>query len=247
MRNIKLVIEYDGTHYSGWQKQPHRHVKTIQGTIEKVLQTILGKKIKLIGAGRTDAGVHAKAQVAHFQAETTIAADNLRSALNSLLPEDIVIREVRDVPDSFHARYSAKSKIYRYSIINRLYPAALLRKYYLHVDMPLDIDAMRSGACYMTGKHDFSCFCASGSSRKKPVITIRDIQFKTRKDIIFIDIEAESFLYKMVRNIVGTLLEVGRGRIAPGYIRDILSRKNRKFAGPTAPAHGLCLIKVKYL
>lgn len=253
-RNIKLVIEYDGANYSGWQRQKNTP-RTIQETIEKILRKIIGEKIILIASGRTDAGVHATGQVANFKTISKIPAGNIKKALNGLLPKDISIRDVEEVFLNFHSRFSAKSKAYRYSILNQEHPSALLRDYCYFMPHKLDIVKMRKAAKGFLGRHDFSAFCASGSSVKGTVRTIKKISV-TKKSfyplspisypLIFIDITADGFLYNMARSIAGTLISVSRGKIKPRQIKEIIKGKLRKSAGPTLPAHGLCLLKVGY-
>jgi tRNA pseudouridine38-40 synthase len=252
MRNIKLTIEYDGTNYSGWQRQnsPQPSVlsrsqpKTIQETIEKALQKILQEEIRLIGSGRTDAGVHAKKQIANFKTNCAISLQKLQKALNSLLPDDIVIVGVKEVPLGFHSRFWAKSKVYRYAILNRKYPSCFLRHYTCFYPYDLDLEKMRQGARELLGRHNFKSFCGSAASTKNTVRVLKDIRINKRGRFIYIDIEAEGFLRNMARNIVGTLLEIGRGRSF--NIKKLLSKEDRTQAGPTAAAKGLCLIKVKY-
>lgn len=247
MRVIKLTIEYDGTRYCGWQIQ-HRHKgsPSIQEILQKVLQTILREKVRLVASGRTDAGVHALAQVAHFKTRASFETKKLQYALNGLLPDDIIISNVADVPADFHSRFNASSKTYRYTILNRAYPSALYRQMVCHCAYSLDINRMRATARFLAGTHDFASFRASASKVKDGVRTIKKISVKKEADFIYIDIEADGFLYNMVRSIVGTLIEVGRGRLSPQRVKEIVELKNRRLAGPTAPARGLCLMKVKY-
>jgi len=244
MRNIKLHIEYDGTNYSGWQVQ--KKLKTIQSTIESALRKILQEKIRLIVSGRTDTGVHAQDQVANFSTQSKIPLLKLRSALNSNLPLDITITKAEEARQDFHSRFSAKSKVYRYTILNRPYRSTFLRDRVYFYPYHLDLGLMQKEARSLLGRHDFTAFRASGSSSEDAFKTIKRLKVTREKDFIYIDIEADGFLYNMVRNIVGTLIEVGRGRFPRGSLKKILLSKNRRFAGQTAPAKGLCLIKVKY-
>lgn len=251
MRNLKLQIEYDGTHYYGWQEQngrktSYRNRRTVQHVLEVVLKKVLQEEIKLIVAGRTDAGVHALAQVANFKSATRMPLDRLRWALNCLLPQDIKVTRVTSAAADFNSRFSAKSKLYRYTILNRRYSSALLadRVYFFHY--PLDIRLMRREARELLGRHNFTSFAASDSRERNPIRTIKRINVSRDKDFLHIDIEADSFLYNMVRNVAGTLLEIGRGRFAPGSMKKILSNRNRKAAGPALPAKGLYLVKVNY-
>jgi len=262
MRNIKLIIEYDGTNYAGWQiqKSPQSIVhspqtKTIQETIEKVLEKILQEKVKVTGSGRTDSGVHALAQTANFRTSSPLPVSKIQKALNSLLPKDISIKEAEEADKDFHSRYSAKSKTYRYFILNSETKSAFLNKYVWHIPYRLNVSLMRKEADTLSGRHDFKSFCASGSSVKTTVRTIKKISVKEAlspqlsalsSPAIIIEIEANGFLYNMVRNIVGTLVEIGRGRFKERDLKKILLARNRKQAGPTAPAQGLFLAEVKY-
>jgi tRNA pseudouridine38-40 synthase len=277
MRNIKLTVEYDGTNYCGWQIQSHQitpsiklgtpcgrkppshHKKSIQGTIEKVLGKILSEKVRLIVSGRTDAGVHALGQVANFKTNSGISLQKLRWALNGLLPEDIVVTKIEQVSPDFHSRFDARAKVYRYAILNRNYPAALLKNRVYFYPYPLDIRLMRREARTLLGRHDFKAFCASGSSAKDTTRTIKRISIRklpselrpmsydlNHTTLLSIDIEADGFLYNMVRNIVGTLIEIGRGKFPAGSLKKILLSKNRKLAGPNVLARGLYLLKVTY-
>lgn len=258
MRNLSLEIEYDGTNYCGWQVQTghrsqvsgHRFQVTrrrsIQGTIEKTLKRILQEKVKLIASGRTDAGAHAKAQVANFKTHSNIPSDKLQKALNALLPKDISISRVTDVPRNFHSRFQAKSKVYRYTILNRAYPSALLNNKVYFFSHPLDVLIMQKEARCLLGTHNFKSFQASDTKERRASRTIKKIKIAKKNGLIYIDIEANSFLYHMVRNIVGTLIEAGRGRFKPGTIRKILLNCDRRLSGPTIPASGLCLVKVNY-
>ena len=246
MRNFKLVIEYDGTGYHGWQRQSN--TCTIQGTIEDALKRMTGQSVTLIGSGRTDAGVHARGQVANFRLETRLTSDVFANGLNSLLPADIVIKDCATVDESFHARFDAQGKVYDYCILNRPTPAALFRRYAWHIKKPLDLDAMRKAMLCLEGEHEFSAFEGAGSPRSHAVRTVIDLKL-TGKDAdgyVVFSIEADGFLRHMVRNIVGTLVDVGLGKISPKTFEDILISKDRKQAGITAPAHGLFLREVKY-
>ena len=245
MRTINLIIEYDGSNYLGWQIQPKGH--TIQGVIQDRLKRLTGEPLQLIGSGRTDAGVHALGQVAHFKTESRMDANTFQRALNSLLPEDIVIRRAEEVEADFHARRSAKSKIYEYRILNRSTPPAVDRQYVWHVPQKLNLDEMKKATHNLVGEHDFSAFRSVGSSTRSSVRNILRADWKTGKGgLLRFEIEATGFLKQMVRAIVGTLVEVGRGKIDAEGFRDILNSKNRREAGPTAPAHGLFLKEVRY-
>jgi tRNA pseudouridine38-40 synthase len=246
MRNLKLKIEYDGTNYCGWQVQKGHQLKSIQEVIEKTLQRILQEKIKLIASGRTDAGVHALGQVANFKTNSKIALEKLQRALNGLLPQDIAIKSIEEAPLDFHSRFSAKSKVYRYSVLNRDYPSALLRNRVYYFPYPLNLGLMRKEAKALLGRHNFKSFQASDKKEREAVRSIKSIKIKKDKDLLHLEIEADGFLYNMVRNIVGTLLEIGRGKFPPASAARILKAKDRRLAGPTLPACGLCLLKVKY-
>ncbi len=245
MFNYKLEIEYDGTSYCGWQKQSNSR-RSIQETIEKALQRIFQEKVHLIASGRTDAGVHAKAQVANFKSAKCVSSGKIHNALNGLLPEDIRISKVKIASPDFHSRFEAKSKIYRYTILNRPYSSALSRNTVYFYPYPLDTRLMLKEAKVILGKHNFKSFAASDKKERNPVKTIKKVNVKRDDEFIYIDIEADGFLYNMVRNIAGTLIDIGRGRMKTGSIKKILLLRNRIFAGPTAPAKGLCLLKVKY-
>ncbi|MFA4888459.1 MAG: tRNA pseudouridine(38-40) synthase TruA [Candidatus Omnitrophota bacterium] len=262
MRNLKLEIEYDGTNYCGWQAQNSpqlivpsfvkasegRHSpqkKSIQETIELTLQKILQEKVKLIAAGRTDAGVHAQAQVANFKTKSKIPEQKLRNALNALLPADIVISKAEDVPLGFHSRYAAKSKCYCYTILNRAYPSAFLRNKVYFYPYPLNLRLMRKEALTLKGRHNFSSFQGS-LCKRNPLRVIKQIRIVKQGDLLYTYITGNSFLYRMARAIMGTLIEVGRGRFPPGSLKKILLARDRRVAGPTAAACGLCLMKVEY-
>lgn len=246
-RNIKLTLEYDGTNYCGWQVQSrNKRKKSIQEALEKTLRKILQEKIKLIASGRTDAGVHAKAQVANFHTRSQIPPDKLQRAANSLLPKDIVITKIEAVHKGFHSRFDAKSKLYRYAILNRPYPSARLRNTVYFYPHPLNIKLMQGESGVLLSRHNFKSFQASEKKKRNPVRTIKKIKVTKDKDLICIDIEADGFLYNMVRNIAGTLIEVGRGRLKKGELKKILLAKDRRLSGPTVPAKGLFLMKVNY-
>lgn len=247
MRNLCLEIEYDGTAYAGWQVQLRRSQRTIQEEIEKTLRKILQEKVHLIASGRTDAGVHARAQVANFKTKSTILPDKLQLALNGNLPEDIAVINIKEKPLGFHSRFDAKSKIYRYSILNRRYPSAIARHSVYFYPHSLDVQLMRQEAGVLLGRHNFRSFQAADKMERCPVKTIKKINIAKNKDgIINIDIEASGFAYNMVRNISGTLIEIGRKRFKKGDLKKILLAKDRKLAGPTVPAKGLTLLQVNY-
>ncbi|MDD4202263.1 MAG: tRNA pseudouridine(38-40) synthase TruA [Candidatus Omnitrophica bacterium] len=244
MRNLKLTVEYDGTNYCGWQKQ--KNSLSIQQLIEDNLSKILDHKVNLKATGRTDAGVHAKQQIVNLFTSSNIPLRNLKKAINSVLPDDIAVKNIKQVSNDFDAQYSPKTKIYRYSIYTGKNKMVFDRKYVAHYPVSLDINAIRHGAKYIIGKHDFSCFRSSNSPTKTSVRTVKKIDIKVKGDYLFIDIEADGFLYNMVRIIVGTLLEVGRGKRNPSSMKELIESKKRTLAGQTAKAHGLCLLRVKY-
>ncbi len=245
LSNFKIIIEYDGTAYHGWQRQ--KSDRSIQGEIEKALSTMTGGLVTLIGSGRTDAGVHALGQVANFLCETKLSPEVFQKGLNSLLPEDIVIKDCHRVDKSFHARYDAKSKIYHYRIWNRELPMAIGRHYAWYISRKLDMAAMRSVITYLIGTHDFKAFEGTGSPRSHTTrqVTTADL-IESENGFLIFTIEADGFLRYMVRNIVGTLVDVGLGKITPKTFKEILESKNRRHASATAPPHGLFLVEVKY-
>ena len=257
MPNLKLEIEYNGQRYCGWQTQRKtkncpRHSRTVQETLEGAIKKITREKVVLSASGRTDSGVHACAQVANFKTRSLIPPDKMLKALNAFLPDDIVVKKVRIVSDDFHSQFSSKSKIYRYFILNRPFNSALLKGKVYFFPYPLDITVMRREAGCLAGRHDFKSFCASGSAVKDTFRTIKKIQIKKFRNfldnsgVLCIEIEADGFLYNMVRNIAGTLLEIGRRKRKQGELKRILFGRNRCLAGPTAPAEGLFLCRVKY-
>jgi len=243
-RNIKLIIEYDGTNYQGWQRQ--KNVPTIQKAIEDAISYMTHEKIKVIAAGRTDSGVHALNQVANFRTHSKIPVGGFVKGLNSLLPPDIVIKDASDVPMGFHARYSCKAKTYDYYIVNGTTPSAIHRNYSWFVPQILRLAPMRRCLKFIIGKHDFSSFQAAGSSIKDSIREIYDAKLKKQNDLICLSIEADGFLRHMVRNIVGTLVDVGTGKKSPSDFAAILASKNRALAGVTAPPQGLFLREVRY-
>ncbi len=246
MQNVKLIIEYDGTEYSGWQIQENS--KTIQGEIQEALYKITGEKINTIGAGRTDAGVHAKGQTANFITASEIKGEQFSWALNSVLKEDIVIRDSIEVPIDFHSCYDAKSKIYSYTLYMNTFPPAIMRNYMYHIKRytALNVSNMEKAANYFVGTHDFKGFMASGSNVKNTVRTIYNIKLQEDEDRIKITYHGNGFLYKMIRIITGTIIYSGIGKIDADSIPEILATGKRELAGSTAPARGLCLEKVIY-
>ena len=245
MRNIRLVIEYDGKSFNGWQKQPNK--LNIQGEIERAIGEITGEEINLIASGRTDAGVNALGQVANFKTESTIPAEKFPYAINSKLKKSIVIKSAEDVDERFHSRYSVKEKTYRYTINNSEQGTAIYRDMEYHFPIKLNVEKMQEAIKYFEGEHDFAGFKASGTSSKTSVRTIYKTKLWQDGDRIYIELTGNGFLYNMVRIIAGTLLDVGQEKIAPDEIPGIIESKDRAKAGKTLPAHGLCLMEVKYL
>lgn len=244
-KNIKLIIEYDGTNYCGWQRQ--KNDPSIQGMIESAISKMTGQHITLNGSGRTDAGVHAWQQVANFKCHTRLTPDDLKNGLNSILPKDIAIHSCVEVAGDFHARYDVRSKIYRYYIGQRLRKMALFYQYCWNIPYKLNLSKMQAAASFFKGTHNFKSFEASGSSRSTSVRTVFNSELTINENqYMMFEIEADGFLRFMVRNIVGTLVEVGKNRISPDQIPIILQAQKRELAGPTAPSNGLFLIEVNY-
>ncbi|MBI9086604.1 MAG: tRNA pseudouridine(38-40) synthase TruA [Desulfobacterales bacterium] len=244
-KKFKIIVEYDGSAYHGWQRQ--KTDPSVQEAIETALATITGTRLTLTGSGRTDAGVHALGQAAHFSCDTRMKAGELHKGLNSLLPEDIVIRDCRQVPESFHARFDVRRKTYQYRILNRPLPAAIGRQYLWQIRRPLDADAMSRGLAYIVGTHDFKAFEGTGSPRAHTEREIFRAEIeKEPEGVLAINIEGNGFLRFMVRNIVGTLVDVGTGKRMPEDIQRILASKDRSRAGATAPPQGLFLVRVDY-
>ena len=247
MKTFKLTIEYDGTDFNGWQVQTNAP-RTVQGEIEKVLSKIFKKHIAVVGSGRTDTGVHARGQVAHFRAVTAMPADEIQRAMNYNLPFDIVILKVEEAEKDFHAQLDACWKTYSYTILNRSCSSALNHRYCCFFPRRLDFALMRKEAKALVGEKDFRSFANIDRSRpgRNAIRTIRALSIRKRGDFIVLTIEADGFLYKMVRNIVGTLIEIASGRFPAGSVKAMLQRKDRRAAGLAAPPQGLCLEKVDY-
>lgn len=244
-RNFKLTIEYDGTHYNGWQVQPNG--PSIQQEIETAIKVMTRCKVKLLGSGRTDAGVHALGQVANFTCTTAIDPEAFHKGLNSILPDDIVVRHVEEVSLDFHARYDAVGKRYRYHILNQPLPSAIKRRYTWWIRSPLNLPAMREGMTHMIGEYDFKAFEGAGSPRSSTIRRVIGIDLAQQAPgSVTIDIHATGFLRYMVRNIVGTLVDVGLNKIPPDQIKTILETRDRSKASATAPARGLFLMDVYY-
>ena len=244
MRNIKLVIEFDGTNYAGWQKQ--KTERTIQGSIEDAINKLTKEQVKLIGSSRTDARVHARGMVANFKTNSRIPGDKFSDAINTKLPDDIAIIKSEEVEEDFHATYCSLGKTYCYTIINRDEKVALRRNYVHSVRYKLDVDKMKEACLYFLGTHDFRAFRTEGSSVLTTVRTIKELNLVQNGEEIKLYITADGFLYNMVRIIVGTLIRVGTGRNKPEDIIDIIESKDRSKAGPCVSASGLVLEKVYY-
>ena len=244
MRQFKLILEYEGTAYHGWQVQPG--LPTIQGLLQDALAKIAGAPVQVTGAGRTDAGVHALGQVASFRADTRLDPPTLRRALNACLPRDIVVRHAEEVSPEFDARRSARSRTYQYSILCRDHPSALMARRSLYVPHLLEFAAMGRAAELVVGTHDFSAFRAGTCAAGTPVRTVLQASWRPEGDLWHFEITANAFLQHMVRILVGTLLEVGRGKHPSSHVRDVLASRDRRRAGKTAPPHGLCLVEVHY-
>ena len=242
MQNCRLTLSYDGTDFHGWQRQPEK--RTVQGVLEDSVAKITQKKIHITGAGRTDAGVHAHGQVANFKANLSIKDSELILALNSLLPKDIRVISLKKVDMDFHSRKTAKSKIYQYRIFNSPSISPFIFRYTLHWTSPLKVDLMKEAAPLFIREADFTSF--SSNRLLNPVREVIRSEIKKKGDEIIYTVEANGFLRYMVRTIVGTLLEIGKCRIPPEKIEQIFREKKRTLASPTAPAKGLCLIKVNY-
>lgn len=246
MKNFKITIAYDGTRYKGWQVLGDSSA-TIQGKLQNVLESIAGHPVEVIGSGRTDAGVHAKGQVANFHIEDSFTGEELLSRMNHYLPEDIAVLDIEEVDERFHARYHATKKTYRYRIHTGTIPNVFERKYvYTYCNSRLDTDRMKEAAKLLIGTFDFAAFCGNKKMKKSTVRTIYNIEISEKENEIVIDYTGDGFLQNMVRILTGTLIEIGDGRKNPKDVVEILKKKDRKLAGYTAPAHGLMLMRVEY-
>lgn len=244
LRNISLVLAYDGTGYAGFQRQADR--PTIQSAIEECLARLTGEETRIIGAGRTDAGVHALGQVVNFRTKAALPTARFVPALNSLLPPAIAVLAAREVPPEFNARYHAVSKTYAYRIWQSPIRPVFERNRAHHVARPLSLPAMQEAAGHLLGEHDFACFRAAGSSARTSVRRIKEAHWRQEGELLTFTVTADGFLYRMVRNIVGTMLLIGMGKRRPDWIGELLAGGSRAAAGPTAPACGLFLVKVDY-
>ena len=241
-QNYRLTIAYDGTRFFGWERQPGKD--TIQGKLEAVLGELQGAPVNVIGAGRTDAGVHA--MTANVVLDTALTPEEIRDYMNRYLPDAIAVREVKEAAPRFHARYNALGKTYRYTVFVGEVKPVFDRKYVTLLPYAPDVERMRQAAAYLTGEHDFAAFCGNPRMKKSTVRTVDTIDIQQRKDRITFTFHGNGFLQNMVRILVGTLLEVGRGFWEPEQVQAILDSRDRKQAGPTAPPEGLCLMKVDY-
>ena len=239
-----LRVAYDGTEYCGWQIQPG--LRTVEGTLKSALNKLMGTEVPMIGASRTDAGVHAEGNVVVFDCDTTIPADKIKYALNNMLPEDVVVVESKQVEDNFHPRHCDCKKTYQYRILNTPLPDPNRRRNTYFYRGSLDIAAMREAAGYIVGTHDFICFMAAGSQVKDTVRTVYSLELEREYDVVTMTIQGNGFLYNMVRIIAGTLIMVGRGQIKPQEVKNIIDKRDRREAGPTAPAKGLTLKVIEY-
>lgn len=244
MKRIKLTVAYDGTNYCGWQVQPNG--ETVEGVLNRSLSELTGEDIRVTGASRTDAGVHAEGNVAVFDTRTGIPPEKFSYALNCRLPEDITVIDSREVPPDWHPRYQDTVKTYEYHILNREMPDPIRRFTAFHVSYPLDPEKMRKAAEYLKGEHDFKSFCSVHTDVKDTVRTIYGLDIEKENDMITIRISGDGFLYNMVRIIAGTLIRVGRGAYPPEKVREILEAKDRQKAAATAPAKGLVLKCIRY-
>ncbi|NFD75723.1 tRNA pseudouridine(38-40) synthase TruA [Clostridium botulinum] len=246
MKNIKLKLEYDGANYCGWQKQKNEKFITLQGTLEKAISNITKEKIEVIGASRTDSGVHAKGYICNFFTNTKIPPENLQKVINNNLPPDIVVLSSEEASSEFHSRFCSKGKTYEYTVLNSSQPIAIGRNYIFQFKDKLNIDNMKMASRYFIGTHDFSAFKTNGSSIKTSVRTISKFEINKKGDFIKFIITGDGFLYNMVRIMVGTLIEIGLNKREPEYIKYVIKSKDRTKAGKCVPSSGLCLKEVFY-
>lgn len=244
MRKLKMTVAYDGTDFFGFQRQPHR--RTVQGVLEEAISRINGKPIQVVGAGRTDAGVHALGQVCHFETALPMPPDRWVSVLNRVLPRDVAVRSVEEVPPPFHARKDARWKRYRYLIDTSPVPDVFTRRFRFHFPLSLDVEAMRRAAADLEGTHDFTSFSSARSPVENRVRTIHLCRVEKEGPVVSMEVVGNGFLYNMVRIIAGTLLEVGRGKRSPESIPDVIRANNRAAAGKTLPPEGLMMVEVGY-
>ena len=242
MRTLVLSIEYDGTDFLGWQIQPSG--RTVQSELQAALKTILQTDTRVMAAGRTDTGVHARGQVVHFKTTTSLACDRILKSLNSVLPSDICVHSVKEAPDQFHARFSAIGRRYLYRIIRR--PSAIKRLYAWYVSYPVDVNTIQQACLPLIGHHDFTSFCQATSTADGTMCEIQALVWREHQEELYLYIEANRFLHHMVRTIVGTAIDIGRGRWEPTALADMLDARDRRAAGENAPPQGLCLEKIIY-
>lgn len=245
MRNFKMVLQYEGTKYRGWQKQKDTDL-TIQYKLENVLSKMTGEDIQVIGCGRTDSGVHADNYIANFHTGSNMSVDDMLDYLYEYLPEDIVVKSMKEASDRFHARYNVKGKTYVYRINNNRFRDVFNRKFTYHMNEELHLDQMRKGAEFLIGTHDFQSFTSLKPNTKATLRTINYINIEENDGFVEIEVNGNGFLLNMVRIIAGTLLEVGKGNFKPEDVERILNEKKRAEAGPIAPAKGLCLKDIQY-
>ncbi|TVP89299.1 tRNA pseudouridine(38-40) synthase TruA [Alkalibacterium sp.] len=245
MRNIKLTIEYDGGRYQGWQRLGHTD-KTIQGKIEHILTQITGTETEIIGSGRTDAGTHARGQVANFKTDSDMDLDAMQEILINNLPQDIIVKKLEEVSERFHARYNATGKQYSYYVWNQTIPSAFQRNYSFHYPDALDMEKMQAACDKLIGKHDFIGFSALKKSKKSTIRTLDSITIETDGNLIHFTFKGKSFLHKMVRILTGTILEIGSGTLDLDSIDEVFESGVRSEAGLTVPAQGLFLDEVSY-
>lgn len=243
-KRVKLIVAYDGSNYHGWQIQPN--AETIEGVLNRHLSELLNEPIKVIGASRTDAGVHALGNVAVLDTTARMPAEKISYALNTRLPRDIRIQDSAQVPIDFHPRFQKTVKTYEYKILNRKFPDPTKRLYSYFCYHALDADRMKAAAAYLIGEHDFKAFCTMKPDIESTVRTIFDLEVKRENDMISLQVTGNGFLYNMVRIIAGTLIQVGDGTYEPQYVKEILLSKDRELAGATARPEGLTLIEIKY-
>ncbi len=239
-----MTVAYDGTDFHGFQAQPH--LRTVQGELEQAIRKLTGEPVQVIGSGRTDAGVHAWGQTVNFLTSSRIPVEKWPLAMNANLPPDVVVRDAQEVPESFHSRYDASGKVYRYQIDRGAVPDVFCRRYAWHVPYKLDLERMRQAAGHLTGEHDFTSFCNAAAPIEDKVRRVDQVAVEEQGNLLRITVQGSGFLWNMVRIMAGTLVDVGRGRIDPQQIPDILQARDRKRAGVTAPAHGLALLEVHY-
>ncbi|MBR6315594.1 MAG: tRNA pseudouridine(38-40) synthase TruA [Lachnospiraceae bacterium] len=244
IRNYKMIVRYDGTRYFGWEHQPDK--ETVQGKLETVLSRLAEEEVEVIGAGRTDAGVHAEGMCCHFRTDTDLSPEELRELMNRYLPEDIAVVKLTEASDRFHARYNATGKTYRYTIYNGTAKPVFDRKYAWHIDGKLHLEKMKEAAEILRGKHDYAAFCKTAGKNKSTVRNVDRIDIRQKGEYLILEFHGDGFLRNMVRILTGTLVAVGKGQLDAEQVRALMEEGDRRKAPPTAPAQGLCLVKVDY-